>query len=633
MKTKDLLSAICSLLSTLYCHGSVSNKQTFWQFTPNCNIFLNITTTNSTCGNATGTASVVATNGTAPYSYQWTNGDSTALADTLSAGLYMVLVTDASGCTAQSPAMINDAGAPVIAVASVTDVSCNGGNNGAITISVTGGNLPYTYFWANGNTNQNMSNLQAGPHQIQVTDANGCVAMKIVLVNEPAKISLTDSIQNASCGNADGAAAVLPSGGTPPYSYSWSTGATTQFISNVAAGTYSVLVTDNNGCTKTGMGTIVNLGAATAIIDSIIPADCSSGTGGIYISVTGGTPPYTFVWNNGATTEDLTGVPSGNYGVTVYSNGNPCTGAISAALIAKIPASPVICIVSVDTATGKNQCLFIKDSIANIGLSKYNFYRETTSAGVYQKLGSKNANLISLWTDQSANPLQRAWRYKITAEDSCGNESAISSLHKTIHLAANLGLNNTVNLIWDNYEGFSYPTFIIWRYEPAGGWVKLDSLPSNLNSYTDFTAPVPIVNVFYYIEVVPPSPCVASIKNPQPMTNLNTSRSNVYKINPTPTSVNPLDVSGLTVAVYPNPSHGKFTVAAGSNSKYSLDIYNMMGEKVVELLSGGVNGLNSTTQSLNNSITLDLSEANNGVYFLQLRSEDGVVTKKIVLQK
>lgn len=190
----------------------------FWEFN-SCNIVLNINTTNSACGMATGTATVVATNGTSPYTYQWTNGDATANADTLSAGLYMVTVTDASGCTEQAPVMINDAAAPVITVNTVTNVTCNGGSNGAITINVTGGSSPYTYFWANGNTNQNMSSLQAGPHEIHVTDASGCVAMELFLVSQPSPISHSISKTNASCGGNNGTATDTASGGTSPYSY------------------------------------------------------------------------------------------------------------------------------------------------------------------------------------------------------------------------------------------------------------------------------------------------------------------------------------------------------------------------------------------------------------------------------
>ncbi|MBI4947857.1 MAG: T9SS type A sorting domain-containing protein [Bacteroidetes bacterium] len=634
MKQKTLFPVICILTSAFgLCTSSLFSQGTWTQKANDggdavnslCNISLSITTTNSSCGKKSGSASVVATNGIAPYTYQWTSGDVTFLADSLSAGLYMVLVTDASGCTDAKAALVSDAGAPAITVTSTTNVSCNGDKSGAINLSVAGGSAPYTYFWNNGATTQNISNLYAGPFEVQITDASGCKAMQGVLVSQPDAIILADSIVNASCGNLDGAAAILVSGGTSPYSYLWSTGATTKMISNLAAGSYSVTVMDSKGCTKYGMGSILNWGAATAAIDSIIPATCGSGTGSIYISVTGGTAPYTYAWTNGATTEDIVGVVPGMYGLTIYSNGNPCTGALSTSIPAQQPSSPAICIVTVDTATGKNICVFTKDSIANLGIKQYNFYRETTQAGVFQKLGSRSASLPSAWTDQSANPLQRAWRYRIAAEDTCGNESPLSVYHKTVHLAANIGLGSkAVNLSWDNYEGFSISTYYIWRYTSAAGWMLLDSVPSNLNAYTD--TPPTLINLFYFIEVRNPLGCAISLnKIPQPMkSNLNSSRSNIYKLNDTSSSaVAEMNIAS-SIQVYPNPSKGMFTIkmedGRGKRVEGKIEVFNIMGGKVYSAI------INSPASI----ITLDVPT---GIYFLRAQTEEGMVSKKIVIQQ
>lgn len=612
--------------------GIAINTQ-FWQFTPNCNINLNVSTTNSGCGLATGTASVVATGGTAPYTTQWTNGDKTPLADSLAAGLYMVYVTDASGCTAQAPAIINDASSPTITVTSTTSVTCNGGNNGAISISVSGGTQPYTYLWGNGNTTTAIGNVQAGPHQIQVTDAAGCVSTKIVVVNEPAKITLSDSIQNASCGNPDGSATVFVSGGVTPYTYLWNTTPpqTTQTATGLAAGGYSGIVTDANGCTKSGMVTIQNFGAPTVTLDSIHLVDCATGLGDIYITASGGAgPPYTYLWSTGTTTQNLIGVPAGNYGLSVKGGSNPCTAGFSGVLGKKPPYSPVICIVTVDISTGKNQCVFVKDSIGNASVKQYNFYRETTTAGVYQKLGSKAANLQNIWTDNSANPLQRAWRYKISAEDSCGNEAPISVMHKTIHLAANVGLNNNVNLIWDDYKGFSYGTFIIYRYDPVSGWDSLDAVPSNLHSYTDLTPPVPLQNVHYFVEVRHPSGgCDVQIKNPTPeASNLNSSKSNLQKINPDTTTTSVFDAFASEISIYPNPSTGKFIIVTPTlkGAKAMIEVYSLLGEKIYELIS--------VFPPLEPVLSVSLPlGTGSGIYLLKLKTANGTVTKKVVINK
>jgi len=588
-----------------------------------CNISLAVTTANSTCGMATGTATVVATGGSSPYTYQWTNGDHISVADSLSSGLYQVVVTDAVGCTNSAVASINDAGAPVITVTSVTNVSCNGGSNGAINISVTGGSQPYTYFWVNGATTQNISNLSAAPYEIVVTAANGCVSSKSILVNEPAPISIFMNPTNASCGNSDGSATVVASGGTGAFTYLWSNSATTASATGLSAGNYSVTVTDNKGCSIKDQASIINIGGASVTLDSIKPAGCSSGTGSIYITVTGGVLPYTYAWSNGSTTQDLVGVVPNTYNLVVHG-GNSCVGAFSATIPSQIPFAPTICMVTVDTTTGTNQCIFEKDSIANLGISHYNIYRETSSSGVYVLIGSIPAHQLSEWTDSSANPMQQAWRYKISAVDTCGIESPISNFHKTIHLSANIGLGSVVNLIWDNYEGFNYSTYIIWRYTPATGWDSINAVAGNTtityNSYTDLTPPT-LINLHYFIQIKNPSGCTPSVfrySDPSIMaTTVTSTRSNTYKIGSTTTSANEISLDNL-INVYPNPSNGQFRVMSSGFRVQNFEVFNVFGEKVHSEI------VNSS--SLTVHFTLP-----NGIYFAHFKTEKGIVVKKIIV--
>lgn len=589
-----------------------------------CNLALSVSVTNATCGSPTGTATVVATNGAGPYTYQWTNGDNGVIADSLASGLYQILVTDANGCTKNAPAMISDAGSPTITVTSTTSVSCNGGNNGSIDISVAGGTGPYTYDWVNGATTQDVTGLSAGPYHVEVTGNNGCMAMANITVSEPAQLTVSVSINNATCGSPNGTATAIPSGGSTPYSYLWSTvpSQTTATATGLSAGGYSVTVTDVKGCTTQGMAPIVNSGGAVVAVDSVKAAGCATGLGSIYISVTNGTPPYTYAWSNGATTQDLTNVPDGPYSLTVYSNGNPCTGAFMGVVPSQQPAAPSICMVTVDTITDKNVCIFEKDSVANLGIAYYKFYRESTVAGQYQFLGSKASTLPSQWTDQSANPLQHSWRYKISAVDTCGNESPISSYHKTIHLSANVSVSNHVNLMWDDYEGFSVPTFIIYRFTWATGWDSLDAVSGNVHSYTDFSITGPFTDVYYYVAVVNPNSCEVSSKDPLPESaNLNLSKSNINKLGPTPTGMKPTYTTGPAVQVFPNPTTGEFRVQSSRFKTGKCEVLDVMGRTVLaENLDNG-------------TLNMDLSGELNGIYFLKIVNEGETVTKKIVLQK
>lgn len=224
---------------------------------------LTIATTDVSCpGELDGTAAVSVTGGTAPYSYLWntTPPQTTPTLENLAPGTYSVTVTDDHGCTASSSSTINQP--PGLSLTtSITDMTCPGANDGTATVNVTGGAAPYSYLW---NTTPPLStstvvNLAAGMYSVTVTDDNGCTATASVVIQQPPGLQLTFSITDETCiDEGDGILTVTVSGGTPPYSYLWDdpTGSTTATISNLAPGTYSVTVTDNNGCTATGSATI-----------------------------------------------------------------------------------------------------------------------------------------------------------------------------------------------------------------------------------------------------------------------------------------------------------------------------------------------------------------------------------------
>lgn len=134
-----------------------------------------------------------------------------------------------------------------------TNVSCNGGNNGSATVSVANGTAPYTYTWSNGGTGASLSNLAAGNYTVTATDANGSTGTLIVNISQPAPLNTNlTSVNETSASANNGSATAAPTGGTAPYTYLWSTGATTATITNLDSGVYTVTVTDSHNCTKTG---------------------------------------------------------------------------------------------------------------------------------------------------------------------------------------------------------------------------------------------------------------------------------------------------------------------------------------------------------------------------------------------
>jgi hypothetical protein len=278
-----------------------------------------------TCnGGNNGAVSMTVSGGVAPYTFAWSNGATTQNISGLTAGTYSATVTDANNCAFNASANVSQPAAIALTGANITNVSCFGGNNGAIDISVGGGTAPYSYSWSNGATTQDVTGLIAGTYSGTITDANGCTASAAAPVTEPSEIQLTGAnLTNVSCfGGNDGALDITIGGGTAPYSYSWSNGATTEDISDLTAGTYSGTITDANGCTFTGGAPITEPAAALNVTATVTPS--TGNDGAIDVTVSGGTAPYTFNWSNGATTEDISGLAPGIYSGTI-TDANGCS--------------------------------------------------------------------------------------------------------------------------------------------------------------------------------------------------------------------------------------------------------------------------------------------------------------------
>lgn len=224
--------------------------------------------TNISCyGGSNGAASITVTGGTAPYTYLWSPSGGTAAATTgLAAGTYIVTVKDANACTMMRTVTITEPTA-LSATTSRTNISCYGGSNGTASITVTGGTKPYTYSWSpSGSTDASATGLPAGTYTINVTDASACTLSKTVTVTQPAMaVSGTSVVTNIACnGGSTGAIDLTPLGGTAPYTFYWGEGLTTEDRMGLAAGTYSVTITDANGCVGVVGATVTQPAAVSA---------------------------------------------------------------------------------------------------------------------------------------------------------------------------------------------------------------------------------------------------------------------------------------------------------------------------------------------------------------------------------
>ena len=290
-------------------------------------------------GSTNGTATISANGGTAPYTYSWSNGNSGPNASGLPAGTVTVTVTDALGCTSVKTLTLTQPTAIVLSDSKV-NVSCFGGANASIDLTVAGGVPTYTYLWSNGATTQDLSGLSAGTYTVTVTDLNGCSQVRTIVITQPAAaLTATETHVNILCfGQTTGSINLTPTGGTTPYSYSWSNGANTQDLTNIGSGTYTVLVTDALGCTFTLTVILTQPSSALQQNPTITAVGCfGQATGGINVSVSGGTPGYTFNWTNSAITEDITSLTAGTYTLTA-TDANGCTIS-TPALIVTQPAA------------------------------------------------------------------------------------------------------------------------------------------------------------------------------------------------------------------------------------------------------------------------------------------------------
>ena len=276
----------------------------------------------TTCGVSDGSISVSISGGTPPYSYLWNTGATTSSLSNLSEGTYQLTVTD-DGCTQSLSVNIN----ALSATGGATDITCHGANDGSIDVTVSGGTTPYTYAWDNGlSAGTSHSNLSAGIYRLSVTDSNQCEEFFSYTLTEPEALTVSaGSVTNVSCfGGNDGALTVSVSGGTTPHSYLWNTGGTTSSLSGLTAGTYRVTVTDADACTQSLSVNITQPGVLVATVGTTNVTTCGVSDGSISVSISGGTAPYSYLWNTGGTTSSLSGLTTGTYRATV-TDANACT--------------------------------------------------------------------------------------------------------------------------------------------------------------------------------------------------------------------------------------------------------------------------------------------------------------------
>ncbi len=278
-------------------------------------------------GQSNGSASVTVT-GTGPFTYKWSNGITTSSDTGLVAGKYWCVVSEGGGC---SDSVVMTVTQPVVLTlsASTSPATCNTTCDGQANVFAKGGTAPYKYTWSNGGTNANINNMCVGSsYTCTITDAHGCTVDTVLSIANPPPIVLTITSTPEQCSKLNGSATVTATGGTPGYTYLWSSGATTASINGIAADQYCVTITDANKCTADTCVIVGYLSGDTVKIISSTNVTCNGGNNGSATAkVTAGTPPFTYQWApsagvTGATTLTASTMTAGLYTITVTdSNG------------------------------------------------------------------------------------------------------------------------------------------------------------------------------------------------------------------------------------------------------------------------------------------------------------------------
>ena len=659
------------------------------------------------CPSTLGSASVIVSAGTTPYTYLWTpGGQTTAMATGLSAGTYTINVIDSNGCTTSASATVTTISSSMNINMTRYPYYCPSSGGQAIA-NGSGGTLPYTYSWSpGGQTNSAIGGLSVGIYTVTVSDSNGCsvtdsvsvssAAISFTVSGSPAHLTLGDStllsascnvpgslyswtpsasVTNPSaassyatptvtttytctattpcgtytdtvtiyvgcfmtlsmqslpyyCSGAEGSAKATPASGVAPFTYTWSPGGqTSQTATGLSAGTYSVTVYDANGCSQTS--------AVSVITDSVTVfaygATSINAGDSTFIYATCDVSSATFSWAPAAScsTPNAYGTYVDPSVITTYTvtATTPCgtyTNTVNILINCTNNYNVNICIVTIDTATGRNEIIW--DRAGSPPDGSYNIYKETTSAS-FSLIATQPLTSLSDYIDTSSRPWLGSSTYEVATVDSCG-VSSLSAPHTSIYMTDTAETNVNV-LNWTAYVGFSPAGYLIYRGSNLGNLVKIDSVGPATFTYHDT---IPPSQAYYMIGAINPNgacfPTLGMVRSGGNNENY-TSLSNRKKVINLTTTEGIQSISSVTnLSIYPNPSNGQITLewsVVSGQSSVRISIYDELGQIVYDN--------NQTQVAGKNSKQINLESLASGIYTLRMQSTGGTAVRKVELMK
>ncbi len=346
-------------------------------------IIINLAGTPVNCSMPDGTLSAtINSGGSPPFTYLWSNGSTSDAQTGLNAGIYDLTVTDSDNCESTSSITLNYDTDLAIVATPIQAVSCFGATDGSASVVASGGMGSYTFNWDNGETGTNASSLNAGEHIVSVTDDEGCTITTMFTIDGPVEITAQTTITDVSCfGFNDGDASATPIGGTPPYSYLWDNGDINNFTSNLNAGIHGLTITDSNGCSSF-IGIEISGPAAplSTSLSNTEPVCNTYSDGSISTEVNGGTPGYSFEWNDGQTTAMAENLAAGIYTLTVTDT-NGCVDIVSTTLTEPPPIDYNYSVSSPACYGGDDASVSISDVSGGSGIGLFSYSMDGINYG------------------------------------------------------------------------------------------------------------------------------------------------------------------------------------------------------------------------------------------------------------
>jgi gliding motility-associated-like protein len=288
-------------------------------------ILLNADVTNCDCGFANGDIEISPSGGTAPYSFTWETGDNTSVITNLETGYYGITLTDDNGCVLYDSVLVAGEGTNDVTIQQIDEILCYGNTTASLEADMPDGYSPLTFDWSvTGGADSIISGLGSGVYTVTIIDAYGCEGEASFEVTQPPVLGVNLIVTDIHCMDdiGDGAVETLVNGGTPPYSYLWTTGATTSSITNLSSGTYGVTITDSNGCQTQDACSLIAPNSPIQAYLNKNDISCPGGSdGSAFATASGGSPPYHFVWYDRygaiANGDSLVDMPAGQYSLEV----------------------------------------------------------------------------------------------------------------------------------------------------------------------------------------------------------------------------------------------------------------------------------------------------------------------------